>query len=239
MTLHDAVKLMRERNYFGAMMVETGVADALVSGLTKNYPTSIKPALQAIGRPTGGGILAGMHIVKTKRGPFFFADTTINKKPSAEDLVAIAEMVESAVRFFNHSPRIAMLSYSNFGSNIDETTSVVIEATAILRRKHPDWILDGDIQANVAVRPDILEENYDFSILAKTGGANTFIFPDLMSGNITYKLMAELGESELIGPILLGMKKPVHILQLGSSVTEIVNIAAIAVVDAQRKGEAK
>jgi malate dehydrogenase (oxaloacetate-decarboxylating)(NADP+) len=239
MTLHDAVKLMRERNYFGAMMVETGVADALVSGLTKNYPNSIKPALQAIGRPTGGGILAGMHIVKTKRGPFFFADTTINKKPSATDLVAIAEMVENAVRFFNHIPRIAMLSYSNFGSNIDETTSVVIEATAMLRRKHPDWILDGDIQANVAVRPDILKENYDFSILAKTGGANTFIFPDLMSGNITYKMMAELGESELIGPILLGMKKPVHILQLGSSVTEIVNIAAIAVVDAQRKGEVK
>jgi malate dehydrogenase (oxaloacetate-decarboxylating)(NADP+) len=139
------------------------------------------------------------------------------------------------VRFFHHTPRIAMLSYSNFGSNIDEETSVVIEATALLRKEFPHWILDGDIQANVAMRPDILEENYDFSVLAKTGGANTFIFPNLMSSNIAYKLMAELGEFELIGPILLGMRKPVHILQLGSSVSEIVNIAAIAVVDAQQQ----
>ncbi len=235
MTLHDAIKLMRERNYYGAMMVETGAADAMVSGLTKNYPTSIKPALQAIGRRDEGGILAGMHIVKTKRGPFFFADTTINKKPTAQDLVGIAKLVERAVRFFNHTPRIAMLSYSNFGSNIDEDTQVVIDATAILRKENPHWILDGDIQANVAMRPDILEDNYSFSVLAKTGGANTFIFPNLMSGNIAYKLMAELGEFELIGPILLGMRKSVHILQLGSSVTEIVNIAAIAVVDAQNQ----
>lgn len=233
MTLHDAVKLMRERNYFGAMMVETGVADAFVSGITKNYPSSIKPALQAIGRREAGGLLAGMHIVKTKRGPFFFADTTINKNPTAQDLVGIAELVEAAVRFFNHTPRIAMLSYSNFGSNIDEQTSVVIEATTLLRKKHPEWILDGDIQANVAVREDILAENYDFSILAQKGGANTFIFPNLMASNIAYKLMDELGGFELIGPVLLGMKKPVHILQLGSSVNEIVNIAAIAVVDAQ------
>lgn len=238
-TLHDAVKLMRERNYFGTSMVEAGMADAFVSGLTKTYPATIKPALEVIGRPAGGGILAGMHIIKTRRGPFFFADTTINKKPKPEDLVAIAEMVESAVRFFGHIPRIAMLSYSNFGSNMDETTSQVIEATRILREKHPDWILDGDIQANVAIRPDILLDNYSFSILSKVGGANTFIFPDLMSGNIAYKLMDELAEFELIGPILLGMKKPVHILQLGSSVTEIVNIAAIAVVDAQRKGDAR
>ncbi len=233
MTLHDAIKLMRDRNYYGAMMVETGVADAFVSGITKNYPTSIKPALQAIGRKEEHGILAGMHIVKTRRGPFFFADTTINKKPTVQELVGIAKLVEASVRFFNHMPRIAMLSYSNFGSNIDEDTSKVIDATKILQTEFPHWILDGDIQANVAMRPDILEENYSFSVLAKTGGANTFIFPNLMSGNIAYKLMAELGEFELIGPILLGMKKPVHILQLGSSVTEIVNIAAIAVVDAQ------
>jgi malate dehydrogenase (oxaloacetate-decarboxylating)(NADP+) len=235
MTLHDAIKLMRDRNYYGAMMVETGVADAFVSGLTKNYPSSIKPALQAIGRRDEGGILAGMHIVKTKNGPFFFADTTINKKPNAQELVGIAKLVESAVRFFHHTPRIAMLSYSNFGSNIDDDTSIVIEATSILRKEFPNWILDGDIQANVAMRPDILEENYSFSVLAKTGGANTFIFPNLMAGNIAYKLMDTLGDFELIGPILLGMRKPVHILQLGSSVTEIVNIAAIAVVDAQTK----
>jgi malate dehydrogenase (oxaloacetate-decarboxylating)(NADP+) len=235
MTLHDAQKLMRERNYFGVMMVETGVADAFISGLTKNYPSSIKPALQAIGRREDAGILAGMHIVRTKRGPFFFADTTINKNPTVDELVAIAKLVENAVRFFNHTPRIAMLSYSNFGSNIDENTQKVIDATAILKKEHPNWVLDGDLQANVAVRTDILEENYSFSVLAQKGGANTFIFPNLMAGNIAYKLMDELGESEIIGPILLGMKKPVHILQLGSSVREIVNISAIAVVDAQSK----
>lgn len=239
MTQHDAIKLMRERNYFGVMMVETGVADAFVSGLTKNYPTSLRPALQAIGKRDDVGVVAGLHIVKTKRGPFFFADTTINKNPSAKDLVAIAKLVHTAVELFNFTPKIAMLSYSSFGSNIDENTAKVIEATAILRKEHPNWILDGDIQANVAVSPDILEENYNFSILAQKGGANTFVFPDLMSGNIGYKLMDQLGEAEVIGPILLGMKKPVHILQLGSTVREIVNIAAIAVVDAQMKEKNK
>ncbi len=235
MTQHDAIKVMRERNYFGVMMVETGVADAFVSGLTKNYPTSLKPALQAIGKREEVAVVAGLHIVKTKRGPFFFADTTINKNPSTEELVAIAKLVHSAVKVFGYKPKVAMLSYSVFGSNYDEHTSKVIEATKILRKEHPDWILDGDIQANVAVSPDILEENYSFSALAENGGANTFVFPNLMASNISYKLMNQLGESEVIGPILLGMKKPVHILQLGSSVREIVNIAAIAVVDAQIK----
>ena len=234
-SLHDAVKLMRERNYFGPMMVATSVADAYVSGLTKNYPTSIRPAMQTIGRQDPNGIVAGMHIVRTKRGAFFFADTTINKNPSSAELVQIAKLVAEAVRFFNFTPRIAMLSYSNFGSNIDENTQRIIDATAILHKECPDLIVDGDIQANVALREDILNENYSFSQLAKVGGANTFIFPNLFAGNIAYKLMEELGGAEIIGPVVLGMKKPVHILQLGSHVRDIVNIAAIAVVDAQSR----
>ena len=168
------------------------------------------------------------------RGPFFFADTTVNKNPSAKDLVAIARMVHDAVKRFNIQPRIAMLSYSNFGSNIDEETEKVIAATRMLHEEYPDMLVDGDVQANVALRPEILKENYEFSPLAKEG-ANTFIFPNLMAGNIAYKLMNEMGGAEIIGPILLGMKKPVHILSLGSTVREIVNIAAIAVVDAQAK----
>jgi malate dehydrogenase (oxaloacetate-decarboxylating)(NADP+) len=232
---YDSIKLMRERNYFGPMMVATGVADAYVSGLTKNYPTSLRPAMQAIGRLDPKGIVAGMHIVRTAKGPFFFADTTINKTPTAYELFQIAKLVADSVRFFNHTPRIAMLSYSNFGSNIDENTQRIIDATAMLHKELPDLIVDGDIQANVAVREDILAENFNFSILAKHGGANTFIFPDLFSGNIAYKMMEELGGAEIIGPILLGMKKPVHILQLGSHVHDIVNISAIAVVDAQSR----
>jgi malate dehydrogenase (oxaloacetate-decarboxylating)(NADP+) len=232
-TLHDAVKLMRDRNYFGPMMVATGVADAYVSGLTKNYPSSIRPALQAIGRRDGASLVCGMHIVRTKRGPFFFADTTVNKNPSTEDLVAIAKLVAEAVKLFNHTPRIAMLSYSNFGSNVDVDTQRIIDATQILQREMPDLVVEGDVQANVAVREDILHENYNFSMLAKHGVANTFIFPNLFAGNIAYKMMEELGGAEIIGPIVLGMNKPVHILQLGSHVRDIVNIAAFAVVDAQ------
>lgn len=234
-TLYDSTKLMRERNHFGAMMVQTGVADAFISGLTKNYPLSIRPALQAIGRDDSTHVVAGMHIIKTKRGAFFFADTTVNKNPSVRDLVAIARLVHDAVKRFNIKPRLAMLSYSNFGSNIDDETTKVIEATRILHEEYPEMIVDGDVQANVALRPDILKENYEFSPLTEVGGANAFIFPNLMAGNIAYKLMSEMGGAEIIGPILLGMKKPVHILSLGSSVREIVNIAAIAVVDAQGK----
>lgn len=232
---YDAIKLMRERNYFGPMMVETGAAHAYVSGLTKNYPSSLRPALQAIGRLDPKGVIAGMHIVRTTKGAFFFADTTINKNPTAYELFQITKLVAESVRFFNHVPRIAMLSYSNFGSNIDENTQRIIDATAMLHKELPDLIVDGDVQANVAVRDDLLDDNFSFSMLSKHGCANTFIFPDLFSGNIAYKMMEELGGAEIIGPILLGMKKPVHILQLGSHVHDIVNIAAIAVVDAQSR----
>jgi len=229
-TLHDAHKRMRDRNYFGAAMIESGEADALISGLTKTYPNTIRPALEVIGKQSH--LVAGMYLVNTKKGPYFFADTTVNKNPGADELVEIASLAITAVRQFNIEPRVAFLSYSNFGSNFDEETEKIIKATAKLQRLYPDLAIDGDIQANLALRPDLLDENYPFSQLAGKG-ANTLIFPNLMSGNISYKLMMELGGAEAVGPILLGMKKPVHVLQLGSSVREIVNMVAIAVMDAQ------
>ncbi|MEM0998719.1 MAG: NADP-dependent malic enzyme [Bacteroidota bacterium] len=235
MTLYDASKAVFERSYYGVLMLANGEADAFVAGLTKNYPRAIRPALRVIGREHNSAIIAGMHIVRRKSGPLFFADTTINKNPTADQLFEITRMVAEKVRAFNVNPKIAMLSYSNFGSNIDENTRPIIEATARLRQEMPGLIVDGDIQANIALRPDLLDTNYSFSTLAQHGGANTFIFPNLMASNIAYKLVGELSDGEIIGPVLLGMKKPVHILQLGSSVREIVNIAAIAVLDAQIK----
>ena len=196
--------------------------------------------MEIIGREEGVNRIAGMHIVWAKKGgPYFFADTTVNKTPTAEDLVAISKLVYDSVSSFKIKPKLALLSYSNFGSNIDGETRPVIDATRILQETYPDMVVDGDVQANIAIRPDFLEENYPFSPLTKKGGANTFIFPNLMASNIAYKLMGEMGEAEVIGPILLGMKRPVHILQIGSSVRDIVNIAAIAVVDAQTKGAKK
>ena len=239
MTLYDATRQMNQRNYYGTMMVETGQADAFISGLTKNYPDSIRPAMQCIGKQPGASLVAGLHIIKIKKHYYFFADTTVNRNPKAEDLVEITRLVRRAVRFFNVEPRIAMLSYSNFGSNLDENTREVIRATEILHEKYPDLIIDGDIQANVALSPDILNENYGFSKLAGSQGANTFIFPNLMASNIAYKLIGEMAGAEVIGPVLLGMKKPVHILQLGSSVREIVSMVTIAVIDAQTRSEEK
>jgi malate dehydrogenase (oxaloacetate-decarboxylating)(NADP+) len=235
LTEYDAFKLMRDRNYYGAMMVQTGQADAFISGLTKNYPTAMRPALQTIGVRPEAGLVAGMHIIKTNKGTYFFADTTVNKTPTADQLVTITLMVAEAIRLFNVRPKIAMLSYSNFGSNQDEQTAPVAEATRILHELHPELIVDGEVQFNVALRRDILEENYNFSPLAHGEPANTFIFPNLMASNIAYKMMGEIGGAEVIGPILLGMNKPVHILQLGSTVREIVNMGAIAVIDAQEK----
>jgi malate dehydrogenase (oxaloacetate-decarboxylating)(NADP+) len=233
-TLHDANKRMRDRNYFGAVMLEKGEADALISGLTKTYPNTIRPALEVIGKQSK--LVAGMYLVNTKKGPYFFADTTVNKNPSAEELVEIASLSIAAVRQFNIEPRVAFLSYSNFGSNYDEETERLIKATAHLQRLYPDLAIDGELQANIALRPDLIDENYPFSQLAGKG-ANTLIFPNLMSGNISYKLMMELGDAEAVGPVLLGMKKPVHVLQLGSSVREIVNMVAIAVMDAQARAQ--
>jgi malate dehydrogenase (oxaloacetate-decarboxylating)(NADP+) len=228
----DAERVMRDRNAFGAMMVEFGEADALVSGLTKDYPKTILPSLQIIGMAEGVNRVAGMYIIMNKKGTFFFADCTVNVDPSANDLVEIIGLAARGVKFFDIEPRVAMLSYSNFGSSKGPIPDKAREAVRLAKQKYPDLILDGDIQANVAFDTDIQQQIFPFSSLAKDG-ANTLIFPNLASGNIAYKLLMEIGGAEAIGPILLGMKKPVHVLQLGSSIRDIINMAAIAVVDAQ------
>ncbi len=236
-SLYEAKKLMRDRNYFGAMMVELGEADALISGLTKNYPATIRPALQIIGMDDEVKKVAGMYLMLTKQGPIFLADTTVNMNTSVDDLVDITTIVAKSVQKFNITPRVAMLSYSNFGSSETENPIKVREAVQKLHEKCPDLIVDGEMQANFALNANLLKDNYPFSTLVGEA-ANTLIFPNLDSGNAAYKILQEIGGAEAVGPILIGMKKPVHILQLGSSVREIVNMITIAVVDAQSKEEA-
>ncbi|MDP4262592.1 MAG: NADP-dependent malic enzyme [Bacteroidota bacterium] len=231
---YEAKKIMRDRNYFGCMMVECGDADAMISGLTKNYPDTIRPALHTIGTEEGVNKIAGMYLMLTKRGPLFLADTTVNFNPTANELADITLMVAKEVRHFNIVPRIAMLSYSNFGSSNSPEARLVAEARKIVKEKMPSLIVDGEMQANVAFNKEMLKENYPFSELTDKD-VNTLIFPNLAAGNITYNILKELGDADAVGPILLGLKKPVHILQLGSSVRSIVNMALIAVVDAQIK----
>ena len=235
-TLFEAKKLMRDRNYYGAAMVQFGEADALISGLTKEYGSTIKPALQVIGIEEGVNRVAGMYMMLTKNGPVFFGDTTVNENPTVDELVDITTLLDHSVKKFNVQPRIAMLSYSNFGSNDGIVPQKVRQAVKILHEKHKDIIVDGEMQANFAMNPDLLKDNYPFSSLVGAP-ANVLIFPNLESGNIAYKLLQELGGAEAVGPILLGLNKPVHILQLGSSVREIVNMVTIAVVDVQTKEE--
>ena len=237
-SLHESKKLMADRNYYGASMVQFGEADALISGLTKDYVTTIKPALQIIGTEDGINRVAGMYMMLTQKGPVFFGDTTVNVNPTVQELVDITVLIERSVKQFNITPRVAMLSYSNFGSNNGPIPDKVRETVQMLHDKYPDMIVDGDMQANFALNPDLLRDNFPFSTL--TGKpANTLIFPNLESGNIAYKLLQEIGGAEAVGPILLGLKKPVHVLQLGSSVREIVNMITIAVVDAQEKEDAQ
>ncbi len=235
-TLPDARRVMRDRNAFGAMMVEFGEADALISGLTRDYSKTILPALQIIGMRPGVKRVAGMYIILNKKGTFFFSDCTVNVDPTPEELVGIIGLTIRGVKFFDAVPRVAVLSYSNFGSSKGVVPDKVWEAVRLSKEKFPDLIIEGDIQANVALNVELQRELYPFSSLAKEG-ANTLIFPNLTSANIAYKLLMEIGGAETIGPILLGMKKPVHILQTGSSIKEIVNMTAIAVVDAQLQVE--
>lgn len=234
LTQYDALKLMRDRNYFGAMMVENGMADAMISGLTRKYGQPIKPALEIIDMQPGVRRVAGLYIMVTKRGPYFFADTTMNVDPTAEELADIAILTANTVKQYNILPRIAMLSYSNFGSAAGAVPTKVAKAVSILHDNYPGLIVDGDVQANFAVNNNLLKEQFAFSTLVDKN-VNTFIFPNLAAGNIAYKLMQELGGAEAIGPVLMGLNKPVHVLQLGSSVREIVNMITIAVVDAQNK----
>lgn len=234
MTLYDCKRRMTERNYFGAMMVETGAADAFISGLTRKYSAPVVPAIQIIGVAEGHSRLAGLYMIITKKGPFFFADCTMNVDPTAEELVEITTLTAKTVKQFNVIPRIAMLSYTNFGSTPGELPNKVQQAVKTLHKDFPGLIVDGDLQANFALNNTLLKEEFSFSTLADKN-VNTLIFPNLASANIAYKMMQELGGAEAIGPILMGLKKPVHVLQLGSSVREIVNMVTIAVVDAQNK----
>ena len=234
LTQFEARKLMRERNYFGSMMVENGEADALISGISRNYRTTIKPALEVIGKRDDVNKVAGMYIMNTKKGTLFLADTTINTNPSALELVDMSEMIAKTVKKFNITPRIALLSYSNFGSTRTEGSSKMAKATVLLKERNPNLIVDGEIQADFALDNEKTADIFPFSELAEEQ-ANTLIFPNLESGNLAYKLIQEVAEADSIGPVLVGMKKPVHILQLGCTVREIINMVTLSVVDAQIK----
>jgi malate dehydrogenase (oxaloacetate-decarboxylating)(NADP+) len=233
-TLSEAKKLMRERNYFAAMMVNEGEADALITGYSRPYPSVLKPILELIGKDKGVTRIAASNLMLTKQGPLFLADTTININPTAKDLVKIAQMTGNFVKMFGMKPNMAMVSFSNFGSSSSDTSKKINEAVSYLHRHFPDTVVDGEIQADFALNPEMLAKEFPFS---KLNGkkVNVLIFPNLESANITYKLLKQVDEAESIGPVILGLSKPVHILQLGSSVDEMVNMAALAVVDAQEK----
>jgi len=230
----DAQKWMRERNYFAAMMVNEGDADAMVSGYSRSYPAVVKPLLHLIGKAPGISLIATTNIMMTNRGPMFLSDTAINPDPSADDLAKIALMTEKTVRMFGVEPVIAMVSYSNFGSSENESATKVREAVAYLHKYYPNLVVDGEIQADFALNSEMLNKKFPFSKLAGKK-VNTLIFPNLESANITYKLLKELYQVDSVGPIMMGMDKPVHIFQLGASVEEMVSMAAVAVVDAQEK----
>lgn len=233
-SLLDAQKWMRERNYFAAMMVNEGEADALLTGYSRSYPSVIKPMMQLIDKAPGISLVATANMMMTNRGPMFLSDTAINPNPSADELAKIALMTAKTVKMFGIQPVMAMVSFSNFGSSSYESASKVREAVAYLHKYYPDLIVDGEIQTDFALNPEMLQKKFPFSKLAGKK-VNTLIFPNLEAANINYKMLKELYKVDSIGPIILGMDKPVHIFQLGASVEEMVNMAAVAVVDAQEK----
>ncbi len=231
-TLTSAQDVMLHRNYFSPMLVEAGYADAMISGLTRNYPDTLRPALEIIGKKPDASIVSGMYIIITKQGPFFLADCTVNKNPTAEEMVEITLQTAFAVKQFKIEPRIAFVSYSNFGSNEGRIPKIQREAVEILHKEHPELIVDGEMQANVALDEKLMKETFPFSKLAGKS-ANTLIFPYLTAGNVAYKLLQSFTNYQVIGPVINGMNKSVHVLQLGSSVNEIVDMVMIAVLDAQ------
>ncbi len=234
---YEAENEMKKRNHFGCMMVEMGEADAIISGISRKYTQTIKPALQIIGTETPGKKVSSMYLMLTKRGPLFFTDTTMIPNPTSEELVDIACQAATAVKqMMNIEPKVAFLAYSNFGSSDDPEPKLVRKAAALMKEKHPDIISDGEIQANFAFNQEELKENYPFSTLVGNE-PNILVFPTLTSANIAYKLLQVMKSAEAIGPIILGMKRPVHILQLGSSVREVLNMITIATIDAQIKQE--
>ncbi|WP_405208288.1 NADP-dependent malic enzyme [Aquimarina sp. LLG6339-5] len=233
-TLYGAQRLMRERNYFAAMMVNEGDADALLSGYSRSYPTVLKPILELIGLAKGATRIATMNVMMTNKGPLFISDTSINIDPTSKELAKIAQMTARTVEMFGVDPVIAMISYANFGSSKHPNASKVKDAVSYLHRYYPNLVVDGELQMDFALNRDMRKDKFPFS---KLNGrkVNTLVFPNLDSANSTYKMLKELNNSESIGPIMMGMKKPVHILQLGASVEEMVNVAAVAVIDAQEK----
>jgi malate dehydrogenase (oxaloacetate-decarboxylating)(NADP+) len=233
-SLYDAQKLMRERNYFASMMVLEGDADAMISGYSRSYPSVVRPVLETIGNFEGVQKVATTNLMLTKRGPLFLSDTSINIDPTAKELAKIAQMTNYTMKMFGLDPVIAMISYANFGSSKDPHAHKVREAVELLHKSNPDMIIDGELQTDFALNPLMLQKKFPFSKLAGKK-VNALIFPNLDSANSNYKLLKELNNVESIGPIMLGLKKPVHILQLGASVEEMVNMAAVAVVDAQQK----
>ena len=233
-TLYSAQKKMRERNFYAAMMVNVGDADALVTGYSRNYPSVVKPMLELVGMAEGVNRIATTNVMMTQRGPMFLSDTAINIDPDAKCLARIARMTSRVARMFGIEPVTAMISYSNFGSSENPRAKKVQEAVAILHKTYPDMVVDGELQTDFALNAKLLQDIFPFSKLAGRK-VNTLVFPNLDAANITYKLLKELNKSESIGPIMMGMAKPVHILQLGASVDEIVNMAAIAVIDAQER----
>ncbi|MGB2341298.1 MAG: NADP-dependent malic enzyme [Flavobacteriaceae bacterium] len=233
-TLYEAQSMMRERNYFASMMVKNGDADAMLSGYSRNYASVIKPVINVVGKSKGVSKIAATNMILTDRGPIFISDTSINIDPSAKELAKIGFMTSKIVEMFGIKPVMAMLSYTNFGSSKHPNAGKVTEAVAYLHRYFPDLVVDGPLQSDFALNREMMDKRYPFSQLAKKN-VNTLIFPNLESANITYKLMKELNKNQSVGPILLGLKEPIHVLQLGASVDEIVNMAAVAVIDAQQK----
>ena len=229
---YESSKAMRDRNSYGAMMVEMGDADSMISGLTRQYASAIRPALTIIGTKPGVKRIAGMYIVLTPKGPLFMADTTINLDPTAEELADITQLVADEIKSFNITPKIAMISHSNFGSTDSEEAKKMAKATALVKQRDPELIIDGEMQAWLPFDQEVMKENYDFSSLVDQN-VNTLIFPNLTAGNAAYNLLNKVGGCDLIGPILVGLDKPVHVLQLGSDVRSIINTANIAVIDAQ------
>ena len=233
-TEFEAIQLMRERNYFGSMMVDLGDADAMITGLTRSYRSSVRPIIQTIGLEKEVNTVSGLYILNTKRGPMFLADTTINLNPTAEQIAEITNNVAKIIRKLQIIPKIALLSYSNFGSSPGPDAEKMSKAVKILHEKYPTLVVDGEVQANFALDSDLMNEKFSFSHLANKQ-VNTLIFPNLSSGNISYKLLQQMTDSDAIGPILVGLKKSIHVLQLGSTVREITNMVKIAVIDAQNK----
>lgn len=235
-SLKEAHKMMFDRTYFGCMMVDNGDADALISGLTRNYAETVRPAIQIMGLQDGVKKVAGMYMMLTKRGPLFFADTTVNFNPTVDELIDITLLTAKEVAQFNIKPRVAMLSYSNYGSSDSPEANVIRETVAKMKRLHPEIIVDGELQGGMAFNKEFLKENYPFSDFVNES-PNVLIFPNLAAGNIAYHLLQDLGSAEAVGPILMGLRKPVHVLQLDSTVRQIVNMVAIAVVDAQERNK--